>query len=107
MTAGRVPSYLGSSGSVVSAVVAVTGYTSGDNKHIPVAQGGIFVLAIIYIFISILVILFGYEWVEFLMPPGKYLFLFLFDEFCIKGKALSLHGWYRGWHWSSFGPLCL
>ncbi|KAI8145516.1 permease family-domain-containing protein [Fennellomyces sp. T-0311] len=73
-TGGRVPSYLGSSGSVISAVVAATGYnaatsTTGMNENIPVAQGGIIVLAIVYIFISLLVILFGYKWVEFLMPP--------------------------------------
>ncbi|KAI9490726.1 permease family-domain-containing protein [Zychaea mexicana] len=73
-TGGRVPSYLGSSGSVISAVLAVTGYnsatsTTGMNENIPVAQGGIIVLALLYMFISLLVIVFGYKWVEFLMPP--------------------------------------
>ncbi|KAI7855592.1 permease family-domain-containing protein [Circinella umbellata] len=71
---GRVPSYLGSSGSVISAVVAATGYnattsTTGMNENIPIAQGGIIVLALLYALISLLVILFGYKWVEFLMPP--------------------------------------
>ncbi|KAI9263340.1 permease family-domain-containing protein [Phascolomyces articulosus] len=73
-TGGRVPSYLGSSGSVISAIIAVTGYnsatsTTGMNENIPIAQGGIIVLAILYAFISLLVIMFGYKWVEFLMPP--------------------------------------
>ncbi|KAI9033744.1 Xanthine/uracil/vitamin C permease [Phycomyces nitens] len=72
VTRGRVPSYLGSSGSFVSAVCAVTGYTyspSTFNQNMPFAQGAILILGIIYIAIAIFVIAFGHAWLEFLMPP--------------------------------------
>ncbi|KAI9323591.1 permease family-domain-containing protein [Dichotomocladium elegans] len=74
LTGGRVPGYLGSSGSVISAVCAVTGFnsatsTTGVNENIPVAQGGIIVLALAYVGISFLVLIFGFKWVEFFMPP--------------------------------------
>lgn len=73
-TGGRVPSYLGSSGSVISGVIASTGFnaaTMKSNPNIPVAQGGIIVLALIYTFIAFLVMLFGHQYIEFLMPPSK------------------------------------
>ncbi|KAL0090962.1 Xanthine/uracil/vitamin C permease [Phycomyces blakesleeanus] len=72
VTRGRVPSYLGSSGSFVSAVCAVTGYVyspSTFNENMPVAQGGILILGIIYVAIAIFVLAFGHAWLEFLMPP--------------------------------------
>ncbi|ORY99377.1 uracil-xanthine permease [Syncephalastrum racemosum] len=74
ITGGRVPSYLGSSGSFISAVVATTGYdpsttTDHMNHNIPVAQGALIVMSLIYVFVSVVVMLFGYKWVEFLMPP--------------------------------------
>ncbi|KAL1932370.1 hypothetical protein VTP01DRAFT_9426 [Rhizomucor pusillus] len=71
-TGGRVPSFLGSSGSVVSAVIASTGFdatTMKSNPNIPIAQGGLIFLSLIYIFIAFLVMVFGHQWIEFLMPP--------------------------------------
>lgn len=73
-TGGRVPSFLGSSGSVVSAVIASTGFdatTMKSNPNIPIAQGGLIFLSLIYIFIAFLVMVFGHQWIEFLMPPSK------------------------------------
>ncbi|CDS09763.1 hypothetical protein LRAMOSA02440 [Lichtheimia ramosa] len=74
VTGGRVPSYLGSSAAVLGAFQSVTGFdpatsTTGLNENLPKAQGALIVLALFYIGISILVILFGYQWVEFFMPP--------------------------------------
>ena len=120
-TGGRVPSYLGSSGSVVSAVVAATKYnattsTTGMNENIPVAQGGIIVLALLYAFISLLVILFGYKWVEFLMPPStyslihafiSYLFVFILILLSIFFFWLSCNWWCSCRHRTSFGLFCI
>lgn len=76
VTGGRVPSYLGSSAAVLGAFQSVTGFdpatsTTGLNENLPKAQGALIVLALFYIGISILVILFGYQWVEFFMPPSR------------------------------------
>ncbi|KAI9307692.1 permease family-domain-containing protein [Cunninghamella echinulata] len=73
ITGGRVPSYVGSSFAFIGVIASATGYTyapgSGLNPHIDVAAGGILVCGIVYAFISILVILLGHKWVEFLLPP--------------------------------------
>ena len=71
-----MPSYLGSSASVLGAFQSVTGFdpatsTTGLNENISKAQGALIVLALVYIGVSILVILFGYRWVEFFMPPSR------------------------------------
>ncbi|KAI8069686.1 permease family-domain-containing protein [Gongronella butleri] len=73
ITKGRVPSYLGSSFGFIGVVTSVTGYTygpnAGYNQNLGVATGGIIVCGLVYMAISILVILFGTRWVEFLLPP--------------------------------------
>lgn len=75
MTGGRVPAYLGCSGSVTSTVLAITGYqyssTSGLNPNIFLVQGALLVLSLTYATVSLIVMKFGYKWIEFLMPPGK------------------------------------
>jgi putative pyrimidine permease RutG len=67
---GRVPSYLGSSFSFISVVVAATGYAGpGLNANIDVALGGIIVCGAAYALIGLAVMSTGTGWVERLMPP--------------------------------------
>jgi uracil-xanthine permease len=70
VVAGRVPSYLGSSGSFVAVVVAVTGYGGhGPNPHIDVALGGFVAAGVLYGIIALVIMRLGSLWVERLMPP--------------------------------------
>ncbi|QBD82752.1 pyrimidine utilization transport protein G [Ktedonosporobacter rubrisoli] len=67
---GRVPSYLGSSFSFIAVVIAASAYAGkGLNPHISVALGGIIAAGVVYALIGILVMLVGYKWIEFLLPP--------------------------------------
>jgi putative pyrimidine permease RutG len=67
---GRVPSYLGSSFSFIAVVAAATAYAgSGPNPNIAVALGGIIVCGLLYALIGVVVMVVGYKWVEWLMPP--------------------------------------
>ena len=67
---GQVPSYLGTSASFVTAVIAVTGYAgSGANPSIGIALGGIMAAGALYTLVGVAVMLTGYGWVEKLMPP--------------------------------------
>lgn len=76
VTGGRVPSYLGCSGSFVSIILTITDYTNTSNStmnmNTATAQGAILVLSLTYATIALLVMAFGYKWLEFLMPPSKY-----------------------------------
>lgn len=70
LTAGRVPSYLGSSFAFIAVVIAATGYSgSGMNPNIPVALGGIVAAGALYVLIGLVVMAIGSDWVEKLMPP--------------------------------------
>lgn len=70
LTAGRVPSYLGSSFAFIAVVIAATGYSgSGMNPNIPVALGGIVAAGALYLLIGLIVMAIGSAWVEKLMPP--------------------------------------
>jgi uracil-xanthine permease len=67
---GRVPSYLGSSFSFIAVVGAATAYAgSGPNPNIAVALGGIIACGLVYAIIGLVVMVVGYKWVEWLMPP--------------------------------------
>ena len=67
---GKVPSYVGSSFSFISVVIAATGYAGqGLNANIDVALGGIIVCGAVYALIGLVVIATGAGWVERLMPP--------------------------------------
>jgi uracil-xanthine permease len=67
---GHVPSFLGSSFSFVSVVLAATAYAGqGMNADIAVALGGIIVCGAVYMAIGLAVMAVGSEWVERLMPP--------------------------------------
>src|SRR5262245_25112336 len=70
VTAGHVPSYLGSSFAFVAVVYAVTGYGGqGANANIAVALGGMVVCGAVYALIGLAVHLAGTRWIEKLMPP--------------------------------------
>ncbi|GBQ70706.1 xanthine/uracil permease [Ameyamaea chiangmaiensis NBRC 103196] len=71
VTAGRVPSYLGSSFSFITLAVALTGYSGhGPNPDIGLACGGIFAAGVLYALIGLVVIVTGAGWIERLMPPA-------------------------------------
>lgn len=74
ITKGRVPAYLGCSGSAVSAVLSITQYKyqAGTlNPNTSLAQGALITLGLIYMLISFLVMIFGYKFISSIMPPGK------------------------------------
>jgi uracil-xanthine permease len=64
---GRVPSYLGSSFSFIAVVISAEAIGAGHN--IPVALGGIIACGAVYAVIGLVVMVVGYKWVEWLMPP--------------------------------------
>lgn len=71
LTAGRVPSYLGSSFAFIAVVIAATGYSgSGPNPNIGLALGGIIACGALYSVIGLIVMALGTGWVEKLMPPA-------------------------------------
>ncbi|MBC2885165.1 purine/pyrimidine permease [Ochrobactrum sp. CM-21-5] len=71
LTAGRVPSYLGSSFAFIAVVIAATGYAgSGPNPNIGIALGGIIACGALYAMIGLVVMFIGTGWVEKLMPPA-------------------------------------
>ncbi|RCK49521.1 pyrimidine permease [Thalassospira profundimaris] len=70
-TAGRVPSYLGSSFAFIAVVIAATGYAgTGPNPDIGGALGGIIAAGALYVVIGLIVMATGTGWVERLMPPA-------------------------------------
>ena len=70
LTAGRVPSYLGSSFAFIGVVIAATGYSGkGPNTGIAVALGGIIACGLAYALIGAVVQAIGTRWIEALMPP--------------------------------------
>jgi putative pyrimidine permease RutG len=67
---GRVPSYLGSSFAFIAVVTLATSYSgSGPNPNIALALGGIIASGAVYAVVGLIVIVVGYRWVEWLMPP--------------------------------------
>ncbi|KAL9559166.1 hypothetical protein MBANPS3_000570 [Mucor bainieri] len=75
VTGGRVPSYLGCSGSFVSIILTISNYTTTNasnsemNTNTASVQGAILVLSLTYAAVAIVVMVFGYKWLEFFMPP--------------------------------------
>ena len=70
ITAGRVPSYLGSSFAFIGVVIAASGYAgTGPNPHIAVALGGIIACGVVYTLIGAVVQAIGTGWIERFMPP--------------------------------------
>lgn len=71
LTAGRVPSYLGSSFAFIAVVIAASGYAgSGVNGNVGPALGGIIAAGALYALIGLIVMATGTAWVERLMPPA-------------------------------------
>ncbi|MBE7942193.1 MULTISPECIES: solute carrier family 23 protein [Ramlibacter] len=70
ITAGRVPSYLGSSFAFIGVVIAASAYAGkGPNTNIAVALGGIIACGVVYALIGAIVQAAGTGWIEKLMPP--------------------------------------
>ena len=70
ITAGRVPSYLGSSFAFIGVVIAATAYAGkGANANIGVALGGIIACGAVYAAVGVIVHLVGTGWIERFMPP--------------------------------------
>lgn len=67
---GRIPSYLGSSFSFIAVVVSAEAIAwTGSGPNIPAALGGIIAAGAVYALIGVVVMIVGYKWVEWLMPP--------------------------------------
>lgn len=86
VTGGRVPAYLGCSGSIASVILTITDYhytsSSGLNQNISQVQGALFVLSLAYIAIAVFVMFFGYKWLEFFMPPSRFLSRYYISQAC-------------------------
>lgn len=69
-TGGKVPSYVGSSFSFISVVIAATAYAGqGLSANIAVALGGIVICGAVYAVIGRVVMATGTGWIDRLMPP--------------------------------------
>lgn len=74
ITAGRLPSYLGSSFALIAPIGAVTGYVAGGGQTIDdhlasLAQGGIIMAGGSLFVIGLIVHFAGAAWIDKLMPP--------------------------------------
>ncbi len=70
ITAGRVPSYLGSSFAFIGVVIAATAYAGkGANANIGLALGGIIACGAVYALVGVVVHAVGTGWIERFMPP--------------------------------------
>ncbi|KAJ6648273.1 putative pyrimidine permease RutG [Pseudolycoriella hygida] len=68
-----VPSYVGSSFAFIGVVISATNYVyvpgGGRNEHMDVATGGILMCGLALGLIGLIVMFFGSDWVESVMPP--------------------------------------
>ncbi|MFC5370833.1 uracil-xanthine permease family protein [Arcanobacterium bovis] len=74
VTAGRLPSYLGSSFALLAPIGAVTGYVAGggaplDEAKAALAQGGIIAVGVTLALVGVIVHFAGARWIDKLMPP--------------------------------------
>ena len=74
ITAGRLPSYLGSSFALLAPLGAVTGYVANggqplDEELASLAQGGVIATGLSLALIGIIVHFAGAHWIDKLMPP--------------------------------------
>ncbi|MDU0348510.1 uracil-xanthine permease family protein [Actinomyces sp. MRS3W] len=74
ITAGRLPSYLGSSFALIAPIGAVTGYAADagtplDGAKASLAQGGIIAVGALLALIGVIVHVAGTGWIDRLMPP--------------------------------------
>ncbi|WP_296136223.1 uracil-xanthine permease family protein [uncultured Tessaracoccus sp.] len=74
VTAGRLPSYLGSSFALLAPIGVVTGYVAGpgaalDQHKAALAQGGVIATGLTPALIGVVVHVAGARWIDRLMPP--------------------------------------
>lgn len=74
ITAGRLPSYLGSSFALIAPIGAVTGYVANggvplDESKAALAQGGIIATGVALAIVGLIVHFAGAHWIDKLMPP--------------------------------------
>ncbi|KAI8065154.1 permease family-domain-containing protein [Gongronella butleri] len=72
VTRGRVPAYLGCTGSAIGAILSVSGYQYEPgtfNNNVGAVQGALIVTGCVYVAVALIVFIFGYNWVEWIMPP--------------------------------------
>ncbi|VEI13122.1 uracil-xanthine permease family protein [Trueperella bialowiezensis] len=74
ITAGRLPSYLGSSFALIAPIGAVTGYVAGggaplDEAKAALAQGGVIAAGAALALVGLIVHFAGAHWIDRLMPP--------------------------------------
>ena len=74
ITAGRLPSYLGSSFALIAPIGAVTGYVAGgggtlDAAKASAAQGGIIAVGATLAVVGVVVHFAGAKWIDRVMPP--------------------------------------
>ncbi|KXS22370.1 uracil transport protein [Gonapodya prolifera JEL478] len=90
ITGGRIPSYLGSSfaflGPLTSNPLAAG---TGPNPNLAPALGGIVVMGLIYIAVSLIVIVAGHTWIEFLLPPACTGGIVLMIGLALAGSAVN------------------
>lgn len=66
ITAFKVPIYLGSSFAYISATIAAVSASGGDYGS---ALSGLVLVGLCYAFVSIIIKLFGTNWIDFILPP--------------------------------------
>ncbi len=101
VTAGRLPSYLGSSFALLAPIGAVTGYVAGpgavlDQHKAALAQGGVIATGLTLALIGVVVHVAGARWIDRLMPP------------VVTGAIVSLIGFNlapAAWNYVSQAPV--
>ncbi|QCP05685.1 uracil-xanthine permease family protein [Brevibacterium sp. CS2] len=101
VTAGKMPSYLGSSFALLAPLAAVTGFdpesgTAVDPAKMALAQGGIVSVGILLALIGVVVHFAGTRWIEVTMPP------------IVTGTIVALIGFNlapAAWNWVQMAPL--
>lgn len=100
ITAGRLPSYLGSSFALLAPIGAVTGYDPAagaiDPERMALAQGGIISVGATLAVVGIIVHFAGVKWIDIVMPP------------VVTGAIVALIGFNlapAAWNWVSQAPV--
>ncbi|MDO4607369.1 MAG: solute carrier family 23 protein [Bowdeniella nasicola] len=100
VTAGRMPSYLGSSFALLAPIGAVTGFVPGegtiDPDRMALAQGGIISVGVTLAVIGVIVHFAGVRWIDAVMPP------------VVTGSIVALIGFNlapAAWNWVKQAPV--
>ncbi|SEA01183.1 uracil-xanthine permease [Bowdeniella nasicola] len=100
-TAGRLPSYLGSSFALLAPIGAVTGFVPGegtalDPHKMALAQGGIISVGLTLAVVGVIVHFAGVRWIDAVMPP------------VVTGAIVALIGFNlapAAWNWVKQAPV--